>query len=119
VQIQTIYLKAAVSREGVRQELQFYVDSEMGYSMLKKETWQSLGLQPLREVEFICADGSRIKKPVGECYIELPFEGAHGHTPVILGEEDDHNMLGLLTLEIMGLILDPLTDEIRPARFFL
>jgi regulator of PEP synthase PpsR (kinase-PPPase family) len=41
------------------------------------------------------------------------------HTPVILGESEDENLLGTVKLEIFGLILDPLKREIRPVRLIL
>lgn len=38
---------------------------------------------------------------------------------MILGGSEDENLLGTVTLEIFGLILDPLKREIRPARLIL
>jgi hypothetical protein len=35
---------------------------------------------------------------------------------VVLGESEDENLLGVVTLEIFGLVLDPLKRELRPAR---
>ena len=37
-------------------------------------------------------------------------------TPVVLGEKEDENLLGIVTLEIFGLILDPFKRELRPIR---
>ena len=38
---------------------------------------------------------------------------------MILGESEDENILGTVTLEIFGLVLDPLRREIRPARLLM
>jgi hypothetical protein len=34
----------------------------------------------------------------------------------VLGESEDENLLGMVTLEIFGLILDPFKRELRPIR---
>jgi hypothetical protein len=34
----------------------------------------------------------------------------------VLGESGDENLLGMVTLEIFGLILDPFKRELRPIR---
>ena len=77
-------------------------------------------MRPVREMEFVLADGTRIKRQISECIMKLSVSESEGHTPVILGEEgDDENLLGAVTLEIFGLILDPLSRVIRPMRAML
>jgi hypothetical protein len=34
----------------------------------------------------------------------------------VLGESEDENLLGIVTLKIFGLILDPFKRELRPIR---
>lgn len=115
-----VYVRANVSHGDKEKEVDLLVDSGATYSLLKKEIWEELGLRPLRELEFILADGTRVTRKVSECYIRLSYEGSEGHTPVIMGEKgDDENLLGIVTLEILGLMLDPLKREIRPARLLL
>jgi hypothetical protein len=50
--------------------------------------------------------------------IELPPHGEY-YSPVILGESKDENLLGTVTLEIFGLVLDPLKRILRPIRAVL
>jgi predicted aspartyl protease len=83
--------------------------------VLTRNIWVELGLKPLGEMEFILADGSVIKRKISEVLLELPGYGER-HTPVVLGEEEDENLLGVVTLEIFGLILDPFKRELRPIR---
>jgi hypothetical protein len=52
---------------------------------------------------------------VSEALIELPGYGER-HSPVVLGESEDENILGVVTLEIFGLVLDPFRRELRPIR---
>ena len=63
------------------------------------------GLKPKRRMSFTLADGTEIERDVSECYIELPQ--GDGHTPVVLGEKGDDALLGAVTLEILGLVLNP------------
>jgi hypothetical protein len=41
------------------------------------------------------------------------------HTPVILGERDDEALLGVVTLEILGFVLNPFNRTLQPARLLL
>jgi len=102
---------------GKEREVKFLIDSGAIYTLLPKEVWQAIELKPKREYTFILADGSEIKRKVSECYIILPQGEAH--TPVILGEEGDEALLGVVTLEILGLVFDPFKRELRPMRMLL
>ena len=42
-----------------------------------------------------------------------------GHTPVILGEPGDEGLLGVVTLEILGLVLNPFNRTLQPLRAML
>jgi len=102
---------------GKEKEECFLIDSGVTYTLLPKEVWQAIELKPRREHTFVLADGSEIKRKVSECYIILPQGEAH--TPVILGEEGDEALLGVVTLEILGLVFDPFKRELRPMRMLL
>jgi hypothetical protein len=41
------------------------------------------------------------------------------HTPVILGEENDQALLGVVTLEILGLVFNPFDRTLQPMRTLL
>jgi clan AA aspartic protease len=83
----------------------FLVDSGASYSLLPLEIWQQLGLVPNRETTAVIADGTKLKRQVSECRICI--NDLEGSTPVILGEKGDEALLGVITLENLGLILDP------------
>ena len=98
-------------------EVNFLVDSGATYTLLAKKYCETLGLIPKRSMEFILADGSKLKRNVSECYIILPQ--GEGHTPVILGEEGDESLLGAVTLEIFGLKLNPFNRTLEPMKMML
>jgi len=76
-----------------------------------------VAVTPKRPVSLILADGTTIDRQVAECHISLPQ--GDGHTPVILGEEGDEALLGAVTLEILGLVLNPLNRTLQPMRMML
>jgi aspartyl protease family protein len=85
--------------------------------LLPHGAWQAIGLAPKRSVRFTLADGTVIERQVSECHIALPQ--GEGHTPVILGEPGDEALLGVITLEILGLVLNPFTRTLQPMQMML
>jgi len=110
-----VYVDETVKHGGVSVKARFLLDSSVAYTVLAKSVWGKLGLKPLGEMEFVLADGTVIKRSISEAAIVLPGYGER-HTPVVLGAEEDENLLGIVTLEIFGLILDPFKRELRPIR---
>ena len=102
---------------GKRETVRFLVDSGATYTLLPEKVWKAIGLIPKRTVVFTLADGTTMERKVSECHIALP-EG-EGHSPVILGEPGDEALLGIVTLEILGLILNPFNRELLPMRMLL
>ena len=99
------------------EDIRFLIDSGATYSLIPLKIWKKIGLKPKRQMEFTLADGTLIKRNVSECYIMLS-EG-EGHTPVILGEEDDEALLGVVTLEILGLVFNPFNRTLQPMKMML
>jgi predicted aspartyl protease len=113
-----VYVDGYVKHRGKSVKVRFLVDSGATYTVLKKSVWEGLGLEPLGEMEFILADGTVVRRKISEALLELPGYGER-HTPVVLGEAEDENLLGIVTLEIFGLMLDPFRRELRPIRAIL
>jgi predicted aspartyl protease len=114
------YVRARVRRpdgRGPRREARFLVDSGALYSVLPEETWRALKLKPQRTAEFILADGTPLTRGVSECRFEIGGQAAT--SPVVLGEKDDGALLGAVTLETLGLMLNPLNRELVPMRLML
>lgn len=111
------YIMGEVKGPAGRRPVEFLIDSGATYSLLPYDVWQAIGLTPKRTVEFRLADGTPIKRGVSECYIILPQGEAH--TPVILGEESDEALLGVVTLEILGLVFNPFNRTLQPMKMML
>ena len=74
-------------------------------------------MTPKRSAVFPLADGTMLERRISECHLALPQGG--GHTLVILGEAGDQALLGMVTLEILGLVLNPFTRQLQPMRMLL
>lgn len=95
----------------------FLVDSGAMYSVLPHDAWRTLGLVPKRMERFSLADGTPIERPVSECVVSLPQ--GETTTPVILGQPGDVALLGAVTLEELGLVLNPFDRTLHPMRNLL
>ena len=101
--------------EGQETTLRFLVDSGAHYSLLPLAAWQSLRLRPFRQESFVLADGTAVNRNISYCYFSLPQ--GEGYSPVVLGEPgDDQALLGAITLENLGLILNPFSRTLHPMR---
>jgi clan AA aspartic protease len=99
---------------GKQTQVEFLVDSGNKYTLLPEASWRAIELSPKRRITFTLADETRIERNISECDISLPQ--GEGHTPVILGETGDEALLGVVTLEELGLVLNPFQRSLQPAR---
>jgi clan AA aspartic protease len=103
--------------KGKQVDVRFLVDSGATYSLLPKAAWKAIGLKPKRRMSFALADGTTVDRSISEAYLKL--EQGEAHTPVILGEESDQALLGVVTLEILGLVFNPFERTLHPMRMLL
>ncbi|HEX8264876.1 MAG TPA: aspartyl protease family protein [Pyrinomonadaceae bacterium] len=112
------YIEGKVIGNGdVSETVSFLVDSGANYTLLSKDTWEKFGLKAKKTLSFTLADGTKIERAVSECRLEIL--GEDFHTPVILGEEGDEPLLGAVTLEILGVVLNPFNRTLQPMRMML
>ena len=112
------HVEATVTgKRGKKATVRFLVDSGASYSVLPETTWKQLGLARKRSLDFTLADGTTIRRDVSEAHFTLGE--VEGHSPVILGEKGDEALLGAVTLEVLGLVLNPFDRTLRPMRLML
>ncbi len=87
------------------------------YSLLPESVWRPIGLEPTREMTFTLADGAKVERQISRCYLVLPQ--GEDYTPVILSEPGDEALLGLVTLEILGLVFHPFSRTLHPMPMML
>lgn len=98
-------------------EEEFLVDSGAAFTVAPGAVLRRLGIEPDRKETFILANGECITRKVGDAYFQ--FEDKAGYSKVIFGQKGDSNLLGALTLETFGLILDPFKRELKAMPMLL
>ncbi len=114
------YIKATVinpADPSKRLKVEFLVDSGAIYSVVPKADLKRLGIKPCGSKEFTLADGTKIIRKFGNALFS--FQKTPGASPVIFGEKGDNTLLGMVSLEALGYVLDPLRRELRPLPMVL
>ncbi len=99
------------------ESVELLVDSGAIYSVIPASTLRRLGIRSDGKEEFVLADGSRITRRKG--LAKFRYNERFGGSDVIFGEPGDSTLLGALTLEALGLSLDPLRRELKPLPMIL
>lgn len=98
-------------------KVQLLVDSGAVLSVISGARLRRLGIRPHSRRGFILANGERIERQVGSA--EFRYQGQQGASPVIFGKPGDSELLGAVTLEALGFLLDPIRRELRPLPMML
>jgi clan AA aspartic protease len=112
------YIAGTVTGPGGEAAVDFLVDSGAQYTLLPEEIWKRIGLTARRQQRFRLADGTEMTREIGSCSVSLEGLG-DTPTPIILGLPDDVALLGAVTLEELGLVLNPFTRTLHPAALLL
>jgi clan AA aspartic protease len=108
---------ANAERPDLKGEMELLVDSGASYSIIRSDFLGKLQIRALEEREFTLANGQKISRKLGGVQIRI---GARvGYSSIIFGEPRDQQVLGVTALEELGLELDPVTKQLRPAELFL
>jgi len=97
-------------------EVEMIVDTGALYSVLPRSLLEELGVNPVEKRMFRLADGRIIEREVG--FIGIEVEGRRTYSPVIFGDEGIY-LMGVVTLEGLGLEVDPVTGRLRPTVLLL
>ena len=113
------HIRGKVARSGARQPIavRFLVDTGAVFTVLPEALWRRLRLTSERTAEFTLADGTTITRGVSEC--RFTVAGRTATSPVVLGGPSDAALLGAVTLETLGLMVNPLSRELLPMRLML
>ncbi len=97
--------------------LTFLVDSGAIYSVVPAKTLRRLGIKAHSSRTFTLADGTQIERRIGDVIFQI--NGERGASPVIFGEKGDNILLGAVSLEALGFILDPIKRVLKPLPMVL
>lgn len=93
-----------------RRELEFLVDSGAMYTVVPRSVLAELGIMPHSQRTFTLADGRQVTWGVGNAMFTLGDR--QGASSVVFGEDKGPFLLGVVTLEELGLGLDPIRKQL-------
>ncbi|MBI2620940.1 retroviral-like aspartic protease [candidate division WWE3 bacterium] len=95
--------------------VEFLVDSGATHSFVDAKTLKRLGIKPDGEKDFVLANGELISRKLGKVIFRFGDKEALSHA--VFAEEGDEQLLGVVTLENMGLGLNPIQRTLVPLKF--
>ena len=98
-------------------EVDMVVDSGAIYSVVAAGVLRRLGVEPRAKQVFSLANGASVRREMGDVRYEIGDRS--GAAPVIFGRRGDAPLLGVVTLEALGLRLDQLRRQLRPLRLMI
>lgn len=93
------------------------VDTGSTNTVLPADTLRRLGVTPYTKSKFELADGTETELDVGRTWVRL--NGSVEFTQVVFGEGNYSPILGAITLEEMGLVVDPIAQRLVPRTKYL
>jgi len=98
-------------------ELEAIVDTGATYSWVPEEFLKRLGIKPLEVRPLKIASGKVIKRKLGVALVTIRDKTMP--TPILFGDKGSEVLLGAITLEELGLTVDPLHRTLVPATAYL
>lgn len=111
-----MYVDIEVQRDvnGPSRKVTLLVDTGASIAMIPRSILEALGVTPLRREDVELADGRLVPRDIG--LVILRYEGIPYGADVIFGEGGDAALLGVITLEELGLTVDPRTGNLTRVR---
>ena len=97
-------------------EVELLADTGAIYTVLPASLLRDLGVKPVGKRRFRLANNQVIERDIGIVGIEI--QGIKTHTVAVFGDDNVY-LLGVVTLEELGLEIDPVKGELRPMELLL
>jgi len=98
-------------------DVELLVNTGALYTVVNGRSLRELGIESVDKMEFYSINNEKLIRDVGVSVVELM--GRKWLTNVIFGEDADNEVLGVTTLEQLGLEIDPVRREIKPLPLYL
>ncbi|HXY78803.1 MAG TPA: aspartyl protease family protein [Candidatus Acidoferrales bacterium] len=95
------------------EEIEAMVDTGAAFSWIHRERLERLGAQVLRRVGFRAIDGSILERDTAAVWV-----ASNGFTApdiVVMAERNDMEVIGVHTIEGLGLAADPVQKKLIPT----
>ena len=97
--------------------LEAIVDTGATYSWVPEEFLKRLGIKPLETRPLKIASGKVIQRKLGLALVTIRKKTMP--TPILFGDKGSEPLLGAITLEELGLAVDPIHRTLTPATAYL
>ncbi len=101
----------------LKDELEFIADTRAIYTVISKNIADKLQLEETDKRRFKTASGEIVEYPVSEAYITI--EGKSVTSLVAIATEKTPILLGVTTLELLGLQVDPVNGKLTPLELVI
>jgi len=98
-------------------DVDMVVDSGAVYSIVPAAVLRRIGVAPRDVQNFGLANGGTVRRAIGDVRYEI--DRCAGAAPVIFGRRGHASLLGVVTLEALGLRLDPLRRTLQPLKLMI
>lgn len=98
-------------------QIDLLADTGAGFSIIPRTLLEKIGIPVEFRRAFTLANGERISREVGN--LLWRYNGDTSSAPVIFGEASDKPLLGVVTLEALGLRVNPNTQKVEPEELLL
>ena len=102
---------ADLAKQGKPYEAEFLVDTEAIDCLVRRESMLAAGVRPEGKAVYELANGQPVEYEYG--FARLSFMGAETVAQVIVGPPDAEPILGVVALENTGLVVDPVTKNLK------
>ena len=92
------------------------VDAGAAFTVLPRQIAERLGLKALGRKSVKTARGHA---ELDESLAAVEIQGKRGATPVLISQELDEVLIGVITLEALGLAVDPATNKLVETHILL
>ena len=100
-----------LTKTGTAYEAEFLVDTGAVDCMAPKEQLESAGIAPEGKAVYEFANGEPVEYHYG--FARVSFFGEETVAQIIFGPADTEPILGVVALENVGLVVDPVTKTLR------
>ena len=98
-------------------QVKAWVDTGAAYTWIPRSVLESLGISPSFRRRFRLANGSEIERDCAQANVKV--DGSQLITVCVFGDDGSEPLLGAVTLEEMGLGVDPLNQRLVPVTLLL
>lgn len=96
-------------------EVQALVDTGSTLTKIPRSVAEKIGISSRYKAEVELADGRVVERDESEAVAE--FNGMTKTIPLLIGPEGEEPLLGVTTLEVFRLKVNPITQRLEPSKF--